>query len=45
MMQRARSLTVEQSVESRASYGGTAPERVREQITRWKVQLKTERSE
>jgi argininosuccinate lyase len=38
-------LTVEQSVESRASYGGTAPERVREQISRWKVQLKTERSE
>ncbi|MBI3438500.1 MAG: argininosuccinate lyase [Proteobacteria bacterium] len=30
------SLTVEKSVESRDSYGGTAPERVREQITRWK---------
>ena len=29
-------LTVEKSVESRASYGGTAPERVREQIARWK---------
>ena len=29
-------LTVEKSVESRDSYGGTAPERVREQITRWK---------
>ena len=30
------SLTVEKSVESRDSYGGTAPERVREQIARWK---------
>ena len=29
-------LTVEKSVESRDSYGGTAPERVREQIARWK---------
>lgn len=29
-------LTVEKSVESRESYGGTAPERVREQIARWK---------
>ncbi|WP_395646072.1 argininosuccinate lyase [Terricaulis sp.] len=29
-------LTVEKSVESRTSYGGTAPERVREQIARWK---------
>ena len=29
-------LTVEKSVESRASYGGTAPERVREQVARWK---------
>jgi argininosuccinate lyase len=29
-------LTVEKSVESRNSYGGTAPERVREQIVRWK---------
>src|SRR5262249_35938282 len=29
-------LTVEQSVESRASFGGTAPVRVREQIARWK---------
>jgi argininosuccinate lyase len=29
-------LTVEKSVESRNSYGGTAPERVREQIARWK---------
>src|SRR5262249_23883991 len=28
-------LTVEKSVESRDSYGGTAPERVREQIARW----------
>jgi argininosuccinate lyase len=29
-------LTVEASVRSRRSYGGTAPERVREQIARWK---------
>ncbi|MBX9747755.1 MAG: argininosuccinate lyase, partial [Hyphomonadaceae bacterium] len=29
-------LTVEKSVESRDSYGGTAPQRVREQIERWK---------
>jgi argininosuccinate lyase len=29
-------LTVEKSVESRDSYGGTAPARVREQIERWK---------
>ena len=29
-------LSVEKSVESRDSYGGTAPERVREQIARWK---------
>jgi argininosuccinate lyase len=29
-------LTVEKSVESRDSYGGTAPLRVREQIERWK---------
>ncbi len=29
-------LSVEKSVESRDSYGGTAPERVREQISRWK---------
>ncbi len=29
-------LTVEKSVESRNSYGGTAPERVREQVARWK---------
>jgi argininosuccinate lyase len=28
-------LTVEKSVESRDSYGGTAPQRVREQIARW----------
>ncbi|MBI1188906.1 MAG: argininosuccinate lyase [Alphaproteobacteria bacterium] len=32
-------LGVEQSLESRASYGGTAPARVREQIARWKEQL------
>jgi argininosuccinate lyase len=29
-------LTVEKSVESRNSYGGTAPERVRDQVARWK---------
>jgi argininosuccinate lyase len=29
-------LTVEKSVESRDSYGGTAPNRVREQVARWK---------
>jgi len=33
-------LTVERSVESRDSYGGTAPLRVREQIDRWKELLK-----
>jgi len=33
-------LTVEKSVESRASYGGTAPERVREQVARWKEMFK-----
>jgi argininosuccinate lyase len=33
-------LTVEKSVESRDSYGGTAPERVREQIARWKEMFK-----
>jgi argininosuccinate lyase len=33
-------LTVEKSVESRDSYGGTAPERVREQIARWKETFK-----
>ena len=32
-------LTVEQSVASRASYGGTAPVRVREQIAAWKKRL------
>jgi argininosuccinate lyase len=32
-------LTVEKSLESRASYGGTAPARVREQISRWKELL------
>jgi len=29
-------LTVEKSAESRNSYGGTAPDRVREQVARWK---------
>jgi argininosuccinate lyase len=33
-------LTVEKSVESRDSYGGTAPQRVREQIARWKENFK-----
>jgi len=33
-------LTVEKSVESRDSYGGTAPERVREQVARWKETFK-----
>jgi len=32
-------LTVEASVASRTSYGGTAPERVREQIARWRDRL------
>ncbi|RED12725.1 argininosuccinate lyase [Pontivivens insulae] len=32
-------LTVEASVASRRSYGGTSPERVREQIARWKEVL------
>ncbi len=32
-------LSVEASVESRRSYGGTAPERVREQIARWRKRL------
>jgi argininosuccinate lyase len=32
-------LTVEQSVASRASFGGTAPARVREQIAQWKLRL------
>ena len=29
-------LGVENSVNSRISYGGTAPQRVREQVARWK---------
>ncbi|WP_299921757.1 argininosuccinate lyase [uncultured Pelagimonas sp.] len=33
-------LTVHKSVASRMSYGGTAPARVREQVTRWKEVLK-----
>jgi len=32
-------LTVEASVASRTSYGGTSPERVREQVARWKALL------
>jgi argininosuccinate lyase len=35
-------LTVEQSAASRASYGGTAPERVREQVALWKARLAAE---
>ena len=33
-------LTVDASVASRQSYGGTAPARVREQIAAWKEKLK-----
>ena len=33
-------LSVEQSVASRASYGGTAPARVREQLAEWKHRVK-----
>jgi argininosuccinate lyase len=33
-------LTVEASVASRRSFGGTAPERVREQVKRWREELK-----
>ena len=33
-------LSVEKSVESRDSYGGTAPQRVREQISRWMEMFK-----
>ena len=32
-------LTVDASVASRKSYGGTAPERVREQVAAWKSKL------
>ncbi|TYO90864.1 argininosuccinate lyase [Oceanicella actignis] len=32
-------LSVEKSVASRTSYGGAAPERVREQIARWRAEL------
>ena len=32
-------LSVERSVESRASYGGTAPAQVREQVARWRKAL------
>ncbi|MEO0981899.1 MAG: argininosuccinate lyase [Pseudomonadota bacterium] len=32
-------LTVERSVRSRSSYGGTAPERVRDQVARWRAEL------
>lgn len=32
-------LTVEASTRSRTSYGGTAPERVREQVARWREKL------
>jgi argininosuccinate lyase len=33
-------LTLESSVGSRATFGGTAPERVREQIAFWQERLK-----
>jgi argininosuccinate lyase len=33
-------LTLEASVASRTSFGGTAPSRVREQITFWQEKLK-----
>ena len=33
-------LGVENSVASRTSYGGTAPDQVRQQIARWKEKLK-----
>ena len=33
-------LTVENSAQSRDSYGGTAPQRVREQVARWKEMFK-----
>jgi argininosuccinate lyase len=33
-------LSLEASVKSRTSYGGTAPERVREQVNFWKEKLK-----
>ncbi len=36
-------LSVEESVASRRSYGGTAPERVREQVLRWREQLASAR--
>jgi len=32
-------LGVHNSVASRTSYGGTAPERVRDQVARWKEKL------
>jgi len=32
-------LTVDASVASRQSYGGTAPTRVREQVAAWKAKL------
>ena len=32
-------LSVESSAQSRTSYGGTAPDRVREQIKRWRGQV------
>jgi argininosuccinate lyase len=37
-------LTVEQSVQSRASYGGTAAARVREQVAAWKQRLGGEKA-
>ena len=32
-------LSVENSVASRTSYGGTAPDRVRDQVARWRARL------
>ncbi len=38
-------LTIENSVKSRASYGGTAPQEVRKQVRRWRKILESERRE
>ena len=35
-------LTVEASVASRRSYGGTAPDNVRAEIARWKAKLEAD---
>ena len=36
-------LSVERSVQSRQSYGGTAPKNVREQAQKWLYRLESER--